>query len=265
MLSIVITHYQTPVLLKLCLKSIKENIGQIEHEIIVVDSQTKQATKDLIEEKFPEIKFIPFSKNVGYAKVVNTGIRQAQGNYILILNHDIIFTKESISQLLDFIQNNPRVGIVAPQLLTFTGQVQKSYFRFPTIGAIVARRTFLGNLQWGKKKIQEFLIEEEDPSSIKKIDWVQGSIMITSKEAIEKVGLMDERFWMYLEDADWCRRFWQNGYEVVYLPSAQVSHYYGQASKKWGGFLDILLNKYTRLHLISAFKYFWKWRNSKVL
>ena len=265
MLSIIITHHQTPVLLKICLKSIKENIGQLEHEIIVVDSQAEPINQDLIKEKFPSVRFISFSENLGYAKIVNKGIESSRGEYLLILNADVIILKESINRLLEFIKSHSQVGIVGPQLLTFSNFVQSSCFRFPNIGAILARRTFLGKLNWGKKKINQFLIKEEDFSSIKAVDWVQGSAMLVRKEAVEKVGLMDERFFMYLEDADWCRRFWQNGYRVVYLPSAQMAHYYYRSSKKWGGFLDVFLNRYTRLHLISAFKYFWKWRNLKVL
>jgi len=265
MLSIIITHHQTPVLLKICLKSIKENIGQLEHEIIVVDSQAELINQDLIKEKFPSVRFISFSENLGYAKIVNKGIESSRGEYLLILNADVIILKESINRLLEFIKSHSQVGIVGPQLLTFSNFVQSSCFRFPNIGAILARRTFLGKLNWGKKKINQFLIKEEDFSSIKAVDWVQGSAMLVRKEAVEKVGLMDERFFMYLEDADWCRRFWQNGYRVVYLPSAQMAHYYYRSSKKWGGFLDVFLNRYTRLHLISAFKYFWKWRNLKVL
>lgn len=260
MLSIVITHHQTPALLKLCLKSIKENIGQIEHEIIIADSQAESEAQDLIREKFPSIRFVSFLKNVGYAKIVNKGIKLSQGEYLLILNADIVVLKKSIERLIEFIQNHPRVGLVGPQLLTFNNLIQNSCFCFPDIGAIIARRTFLGKLNWGKKKINHFLMKEEDFSSPKKVDWLQGSAMLVRKEAVKKVGLLDERFFMYLEDADWCRRFWQNGYEVVYLPAAQMAHYYYRTSKKWGGFLDILLNKYTRLHLISAIKYFWKWR-----
>ena len=265
MLSIIITHHQTPVLLKICLKSIKENIGQLEHEIIVVDSQAELINQELIKEKFPSVRFISFSENLGYAKIVNKGIESSRGEYLLILNADVIILKESINRLLEFIKSHSQVGIVGPQLLTFSNFVQSSCFRFPNIGAILARRTFLGKLNWGKKKINQFLIKEEDFSSIKAVDWVQGSAMLVRKEAVEKVGLMDERFFMYLEDADWCRRFWQNGYRVVYLPSAQMAHYYYRSSKKWGGFLDVFLNRYTRLHLISAFKYFWKWRNPKII
>ena len=260
MLSVIITHHRTPVLLKLCLKSIKENIGQIEHEIIVADSQAEPETQDLIKEKFPLVRFISFPNNVGYAKIVNKGIESSQGKYLLILNADIIVLKESINRLVEFIQSHIQVGLVGPQLLTFNNLIQNSCFCFPNIGAIIARRTFLGKLNWGKRKINHFLMKEEDFSSLKRVDWLQGSAMLVRKEAIKKVGLLDERFFMYLEDADWCRRFWQNSYEVVYLPTAQMAHYYYRTSKKWGGFLDIFLNKYTRLHLISAIKYFWKWR-----
>jgi len=87
--------------------------------------------------------------------------------------------------------------------------------------------------------------------------------MMVRREAFEKVGFMDERYFMYLEDADWCRRFWENGYQVVFLPEAKMFHYYYRVSKKKGGFLDIFLSKYTRIHLISALKYFWKWRHKK--
>lgn len=262
MLSIIITHHCTPILLKLCLKSIQENIGQIEHEIIVVDSQVDQENQELIKEKFPLVNFISFTKNLGYAKIVNTGIKTAKGDYLLILNADIIILENSINRLLEFIEQNPKVGIVGPQLLAFSNQVQNSFFRFPSIGAVLARRTFFGKSNWGRKKISQFLMNGENISKPQKVDWLQGSAMLVRQKAIEKVGLLDERFFLYLEDTDWCRRFWQNGLDVVYLPQAQMSHYYFRSSKKRNGFLDILFNKYTRLHLISAAKFFWKWRGS---
>jgi GT2 family glycosyltransferase len=271
MLSIVITHHRTPVLLKLCLKSIRETIGHFKYEIIVVDSEGRPEDQEWIQEwfdklatkDFPGIKFISFAENVGYAKVVNAGLKQAQGEYVLILNADIIILKNAIERLLKFMEEHPRVGIVGPQLLTFTNLVQDSCFRFPTLGTLIARRTFLGKLNWGRRKINQFLIRDWNHLSIRKVDWLQGSAMLVRKTAIEKVGLMDERFFMYLEDADWCRRFWQNGWQVVYLPSAQMAHYYYRTSHKWGGFLDLLLNRYTRMHVISAVKYFWKWRKSE--
>ncbi len=265
MLSIIVTHYRTPALLKTCLKSIKENIGHIEYELIILDSQSEKKTRNMLEEKYPKAEIIHFSENItNYGKLINIGIKVAKGDYLLILNHDIIILDDAIKKLLDYLKNNLKVGIVGPQLLTFGNKVQKSCFRFPTIGSILARRTFLKNTNWGKKKLAHFLIEGEDLSSVKAVDWIQASAMLARKEAIDKVGLWDERFPRYFEDTDWCRRFWQHGYQVIYLPSAQMSHYYGRHSKKWGAFLDVFLNKYSRMHISSFIKYLWKWRKGRV-
>lgn len=269
MLSIIITHHQTPVLLKLCLKSIRDNLKgtNIKREVFVVDSQADSQVQEQIKEKFPTVQFISFSKNVGYARIVNAGLRLAQGDYILILNADIIVLEKAMAKMLKFMQNYPKVGIVGPQLLTFTNEVQDSCFRRPDLfgfmGFMVARRTFFGKLNWGKKRINQFLLKPYYLGLANwPVDWLQGSAMMISKKALNKVGLLDERYFMYFEDTDWCRRFWQNGYEIIYLPQAQMAHYYYRASRKWGGFLDIFLNQYTRLHLSSALKYFWKWRKA---
>jgi len=258
-LSIIISHHGTPELLDLCLKSIHENINDIGHEIIIVDSESRKKTKELVREKYPEVKFIPFEKNLGYSKIVNVGLGEAKGDYILILNADIIVLKDAIQEMLKLMEKNSEIGILAPQLLDFTGNIQISCFNNPTMGAILARRTFFGKSKKGKKFLNEFLIKDWDRKSIRDVDWVQGSAMMVRQTAVEKVGLFDKRFFMYFEDADWCRRFWQNNYKVVYLPNAQMAHYYHRSSKKLGGILDIIFNKYTRLHIISALKYFKKY------
>ncbi len=261
MLSIIVTHYRTPALLKSCLKSIKENIDGIEYELIILDSQSEKKTRDMIEEEYPQAKIIHFSENVAnYGKLVNSGIEVAKGDYVLILNHDIVVLGDAIKKLIEYMEENSRVGIIGPQLLTFSNEVQKSCFRFPTISSVLVRRTFLKNTKWGKKKLAHFLIEGEDLDKTKAVDWIQASAMLVRREGIDKVGLWDERYPRYFEDTDWCRRFWQEGYRVIYLPSAQMSHYYGRHSKKWGAFLDIFLNKYSRMHLASFVKYLWKWR-----
>ncbi len=260
MVSIIITHYQTPILLKLCLNSICQNIGGLKHEIIVTDGESQEKTRQMILDKFPQVKFIPFVKNVGYAKMANAGIRQAQGEYLFILNADTILLEETLPKLLAYLEENPEVGLVGPQLVGFNNRPQKSCFAFPTPGAILARRTFWGRLKWGREKLNQFLLEGKDLAQPVPVDWLQGSAMLARRSAVEKVGLLDERFFMYLEDTDWCRRFWNNNFKVVYLPEAQMSHYYYRISKKRGGLLDLLLNKYTRLHIASAIKYFWKHR-----
>jgi len=261
MLSIIITHYKTPTLLKLCLKSITENTKDIEHEVVVIDCEFDRAIQESLKDKFPDIKFISFKNNVGYAKLVNVGIKTVQGDYLLILNADILVGKDSLSFLLKFIKDNPRVGMIGPQLLGFDNSVQESCFRYPNVGIVLARRTFLAKTSWGKKKLKSFLYKDKDLSSPQRVDWIQGSAMFCSKEAADKVGPMDERFFMYLEDTDWCRRFWKNNYEVVYLPNSKMFHYHGRHSKKRSNFVsDVLFNKYGWIHIISLLKFLWKWR-----
>jgi len=262
-LSVVITHYKTPELLALCIDSIKKTAKNIPHEIIVVDSETSKKTKEFIFSRHADINFIGFEKNVGYAKLVNAGIKQAKGKFILILNADIIILEDAIKTMLDHMEADARVGIIGPQLLDFANNIQTSCFSDPTPEAILARRSFLGKLKWGKDKLKNFTIGDWDRKSVREVDWVQGSAMLTRKELVDKIGLMDESFFMYFEDADWCRRFRKGGYKIVYLPSAQMAHYYHRASKKLGFILDILFNKYTRIHIQSSLKYFSKWKKNE--
>lgn len=257
-LSIIITHHKTPELLDLCLNSINKTVKGIKKELIVVDSESEEITEELIRERHPDVTFVPFKKNLGYSKIVNVGLKKAKGDYILILNADIIVLEGAVSKMLKYMNRHQGVGVVAPQLLDFTNNVQISCFSFPNLEAILARRTFWGRTRRGKKILNEFVVNCSAARRPQKVDWAQGSAMMIRKKAVKKVGLLDERFFMYFEDADWCRRFWQNGYEVVYLPTAKMAHYYHRASKKWGAILDLFFNKRTRIHIISALKYFWK-------
>lgn len=258
-LSIIITHHKMLELLDLCLKSIKNTVKDLDYEIIVLDGEATGKTQEFLKEKYPEVKCIVFKKNVGYSKMVNAGIKSISGEYILILNADIIVLDGAVSEMIKFLDKNPKTGIIGPQLLDFTNNIQISCFTNPTLKAIIARRTFWGSTKQGKKILNKFTISDWDRNSAREVDWVQGSAIMVRKEGIEKVGPWDERFFMYFEDADWCRRFWQNGFRVVYLPSAKMIHYYHRSSKKFGAIIDIILNKYTRMHIVSAWKYFKKY------
>ena len=237
----------------MCIESVKQTVKNIEYEIIIVDSEAEKKIE------LDDVQVISFKKNLGYSKIVNAGLKKATGKYILIINDDIILLKNAVSQMLKFIKENPDVGAIGPQLLDFTNNIQISCFSKPSLKAVIVRRTFLGKTKWGKKILNKFTIKDWDRKTKREVDWVQGSAIMVRKKALEKVGLLDERFFMYFEDADWCRRFWQKGYKVVYLPSAKMAHYYHRASKKFGAVLDVFLNKYARTHIISALKYFWKY------
>lgn len=258
-LSVIVTNYKTPELLKLCLKSIRESISDFDFEVFVMDAHSDEDTEFVVKEYFPEFKFVPFRYNVGFGALVNEGLALAKGEYILILNSDIILTKGAAEKMINYLKLNRSVGIIAPQLLNFDGSVQNSYFRFFGPLTILARRTFFGKTKWGKNLIAKFLMKDFNHREAKEVDWVLGSAMLVSSAAASKIGPMDKRFFMYFEDVDWCRRFWESGFKVVYFPEAKMYHYHLRASKKRGGILDIFVNKYTWIHISSAVKYFWKY------
>lgn len=258
-LSVIITHHQTPELLRLCINSIKKAIINIEAEIIISDSESKGDTLEMLKHDFPEVSVISFKKNVGYAKLVNAGLEKSKGKYILILNADIITKQEAVESMLCCMEKNPEIGILGPQLLNFNGSVQKSCFRFYNPSTILYRRTFLGKTSFGKKDLARFLMDDFDQKTSREVEWLQGAALLVKRKAINRVGLMDERFFMYFEDVDWCRRFFENSWKVVYFPGAQMFHYHGQGSKKKGGLADLFANRYARIHLLSAIKYFLKY------
>ncbi len=258
-LSIIVTSYKNPELLRLCLDSIKKNTSDIDYELIVTDSATEEDTDLMMREDFPRDKFFPFEKNVGFQELVKKGIEESTGKYLLILNGDILVKEKSIEILLSYLKNNQDVGMVGPKLLSFNGEFQDSCFRFYKPITIVYRRTFLGKFGFAKKHLDRFLMKDYDHNDPKEVDWLMGSAMMMPRRAIDKVGTMDSNFFMYMEDVDWCRRFWENGFKVVYNPESVMLHYHGKGSGKKGMFYSVFFNRLTWIHISSALKYFKKY------
>jgi GT2 family glycosyltransferase len=258
-LSIIVTNYKNPKLLRLCIESIRKNYSATDYEIIVADSATEEDTEMMMREDFSDIVFIPSEKNIGFGATVKNGYARCTGEYILILNGDVLIKKNSIEVLLDYIRNNPDVGIVGPQLLGFNEKLQSSCFRFHTPMTIIYRRTFLGKMTFAKKHLAHFLMQDFDHNSIRNVDWMMGSALMTKRTAIEKVGLMDPQFKMYFEDTDWCRRFWLNNYRVVYNPNAKIYHYHGRGSAGKNILKTLSSNRLAWIHIASALKYFKKY------
>lgn len=257
-LSIIIVNYKTPELLKLCINSIKEKCS-LDYEIVVVDSASEEDTQILMREEFPDIKFLPLNENKGYAYGVNIGIKNSEGEYIIVMNPDIIFLNNAADIMIDYFEKNQNIGIIGPRLTGFDGQVQYSCYRFYTPLTILYRRTFLGKISFGKKQIDKIMMQDADHEKIIEADWLLGAILLTKRELINKIGYMDERFFLYFEDMDWCRRFWEAGYKAIYLPEAQMAHYHRRLSADKKGIFSIFFNKVTRIHIASALKYFIKY------
>lgn len=263
-LSIIVTSYKNPKLLKVCLDSIRKSSLDISYEIIVSDGETQEDTEIMMREDYADILFFSFTKNVGFQALLKKAIDNAKGDYILLLNGDIVVNENSIQQLFEYIKENKDVGIVGPKLLNFNGSTQDSCFRFYKPITIVYRRTFLGKFSFAKKHLNWFLMKDYDHKNIKEVDWLMGSALMVPKVALERVGFMDTRFFMYMEDVDWCRRFWENNYKVIYYPFSSMYHYHGKTSGNSSVLKSLLFNKYTWIHIKSAFMYFKKYCGKEI-
>jgi N-acetylglucosaminyl-diphospho-decaprenol L-rhamnosyltransferase len=258
-LSIIITRFKNPEMLRVCIDSIKKNLTLTDWEIIVSDSETDEETRLMMREDYQDLTFIPSKENIGFEGTVRRGYKKCKGKYILILNHDIIVKKGSIEKILNFVKENPEVGICGPKLLNFNESLQPSCFRFYTPLTILYRRTILGRFRVAKEHLDRFLMRDFDHKDIKEVDWIMGSAMMTSKKAIEKVGLMDPQFRLYFEDVDWCRRFWENNLKVIYFPISEMYHYHGRGSAGKNIIKTLFSNRLAWIHIFSAIKYFIKY------
>ena len=257
-LSIIILNYKTRGLVKHCINNVRATTANFAYEIIVIDNGSSDGIEAMMKENFPDIKFIQTGKNLGFAAGNNIGIKEAKGKHVLILNPDVTVLNGSIEKMLKFMEANPEIGIVGPKLINPDGSYQISCRTFQTPKLILYRRTPLGRLPFAKKQLEKHLMLDFDHSSAREVDWFLGACMLINKECLDKMGLFDERFFIYFEDMDLCRRFWMNGYKVYYLAEAEMVHLFERASANdsWN-FLK--LNKLTRLHIASGIKYFVKY------
>ncbi|HWQ59981.1 MAG TPA: glycosyltransferase family 2 protein [Candidatus Fimivivens sp.] len=257
-LSIAICSYRNPELLRLCIESVYRHVRGFDFEVLVTDSDTEESTRLVIRD-FPQIVFQPNTRNVGFPVLVNQSLERSTGEYVFLINHDIILTEGSADALLRFMVSHPDVGMVGPRQVNFNGSEQTSCFRFYRPWTIAYRRTLLGRLPIGKKHLDWFLMNDYDRDTSRSVDWIMGSAMLVRREAMHAVGLMDTRFFLYMEDVDWCRRFWDAGWKVVHQPNVTVYHYHGKGSAKGGFLRSLFLNRLTWYHISSAAKYFLKY------
>ena len=278
LLSIIIVNYKTGPLTKMLVESLLTQMDILGKrltlkncpvkydkgvEIIVVDNASGDDSAHLLQADFPEIVFLQTEENLGLAGGVNVGMRAAKGKYYLILNPDIISPVGSLSALIEFMEGTPKVGLVGGKLLSPNGDVQPSCFRFYRPMTIIYRRTPLGRTRRGQAELNRFVMQDYDRQQAREVDWIQGSCMMARAGAVQEVGMWDERFFLYFEDVDWCRRFWEAGWRVMFVPQAAFSHFHQRSSER-GSLFGIFTNWATRAHITSAIKYFWKYRGRSV-
>ncbi|MEJ2348070.1 MAG: glycosyltransferase family 2 protein [Patescibacteria group bacterium] len=226
-LSIIIISYNTKDLTRQCIESIINEGSKIDLEIIVVDNDSKDGSVEELKElwkKYKNLKLIENKENVGFSKANNQGIKTASGRYILLLNSDTKVKRYVFKKLLSFAEKTDDAGVVSPKLLNGDGTLQPSCFYFPTIRNAI-REYWLG---------QKGLFEKYVPK-VKKpvvVEAVVGAAFLITPKALNSVGLLDERYFMFFEDLDYCKRVQEKGLKVYYYPGASIVHYHGASGKK---------------------------------
>ena len=238
-LSIIIVNYNTKDLLRRCLRSIYDrytvNIRRYTIEIIVIDNGSTDGSQGYIKDQILKIKNtnqkskiigIFNKRNLGFAKAVNQGIKQSTGEYILLLNSDIITKQDSIKIMLDFVKKHPEVGVVGGRLLNPDGTIQGSCFYLPAVWRAIKE------FWLGAKEISFFKKYAPEGKKPVEVEAVMGAVFLIPKKVIGKVGLFDEHYFMYFEDLDYCRRVRKSGFKVYYLPKAEFIHYHGASGRQ---------------------------------
>lgn len=230
-LSIIIVSWNVCDLLRVCLQSVASGRFDLTLEVIVVDSGSSDNTPQMVVEEFPWVQLIARLDNVGFPKGNNIGLDVASGRFVLLLNPDTEIVGQALPTMLRYIEDHPEVGVVGPQLLNGDGSVQSSRRRFPTIATGFFESTWLESMAPRTLLEQYYALDLPDDEAAA-IDWVMGAAMLTRREVIEQVGGMDEGYFMYSEELDWCRRIKEADWQVVYLPAAQIVHYVGKSSEQ---------------------------------
>jgi GT2 family glycosyltransferase len=224
-LSIVIVNYNVKNLLKKCLESIFKYQKDTELEVIVVDNNSNDHSQEMLRRDFPYVKLIESKRNLGFSRGCNQGIKESQGRYILLLNPDTELTSGGFEKMIDFMDLNPEVGICGPMMTDQEGNLQFSCRSFPSyLTAISSSQSILNRIFPENLLSQKYLLKEKNHSQIREVDWVSGSSLLAKREMLEKVGLLDERFYMYVEDVDLCYRAKMAGFSVFYFPKVLVIH-----------------------------------------
>lgn len=248
-LTVSIVNYNTRNLLKDCLKSVYESIRGIKFEVIVVDNNSTDDSLEMIRKEFPWVTLIENGGNVGFAKANNQALNRGKGRFFLLLNSDTVLLPNSVNKMVNFMDRHPKVGAVGCRLVFPDGTPQPYIGKFLNLPSALWTE-FLGffnvkalvrSPKWKKwlakyfgsivgKTINLYLSYYlEDGKTVQEVDRVSGACMLVRRETIKDVGLLDENFFMYAEDTDWCFRMRQRSWKIYVLPEVKVVHYVGQS------------------------------------
>lgn len=245
-LSVVVVNWRTPDLTIQCAHSLeRQDLSDWSLEVIVIENGSRDGSLERISAACPTAILLENAENYGFAKANNIGIARSQGRYVALVNSDVIVHDGCLKELLDYMEANPQVGLVAPKVLNEDGSLQVSWSPEPSYYGLLLRALALDTaFGWVFGK-------ERSPGlgarigSGRAAEILSGCFLFARREALQDVGLLDENFFMYGEDKDWCKRFWDSGWTVVYLDATSATHLGGRSSGFMPGVFALALQKAT--------------------
>lgn len=231
-LSIVIVNYNVRYYLEQCLLSVEKALTGVSGEVFVVDNNSTDDSMSYLKGKFPWVRYIENSENVGFSRANNKALREARGEYVLLLNPDTFIGERTLRECIDFMDKTPKAGICAVGMLKVDGSFAPESRRgVPTPFVAFCKMTGLGSLFPKSRLFGRYYMQYLNKQAINPIEIVSGAFMFIRKEALDKVGLLDESFFMYGEDVDLSYRVLKAGYQNYYIPT-HILHYKGESTKK---------------------------------
>jgi hypothetical protein len=206
-------------------ESLSQTLKKIDTEIFVVDNGSTDGSVVAVREKFPRVRLIENPVNLGFAKANNQALSVSKGRYLLLLNPDTQVKDEAIPPMLSFMNNHPEAGLVGAQLLNSDGSKQNSIANFPSLATELLNKNLL---RWLFP--ERFPGKEKDYPGPIEVDSVIGACMLVRREAMEQVGLLDEDYFLFLEETDWCYRIKKAGWKIYHIPQAEVFHFQGKSA-----------------------------------
>ncbi|MCG8605439.1 glycosyltransferase family 2 protein, partial [bacterium] len=231
-LSVIIVNYNVKDFLQQTLLSVKKSLRGSFGEIIVVDNASSDGSVRLIKRDFPEVRLLENYTNLGFAKASNQGLAAARGRYLALLNPDTVVREDTFSKMLEFYDANPETGMLGCKILNPDGTLQLACRRsFPTPWVAFTKLCGLSYLFPKSKLFGKYNLTYLDENEACEVEAVSGSFMMIRREVLENVGYLDEAFFLYGEDLDWCYRIREKGWRVKYFPGTQIIHFKGESSK----------------------------------
>lgn len=230
-LSIIIISWNVREFLAACLDSITAHTGDLNVEVVVVDSYSSDGTVDMVRDRYQWVRFLPQSSNLGFTRGNNLGLAAAQGRHLMLLNPDTEVVDDALPRMVHYLDEHPDVGVVGPHTLNSDGSTQSTRRRFPNFVTALFESTWLQPFA-PRSMLDRYYARDIADSEIAEVDWVQGSALMIRRKAYGQIGGLDEQYVMFSEEMDWCKRVRNAGWRVVYLGDAQIVHHGGKSTEQ---------------------------------